>query len=139
MIKENVELIVGDWSGDGHGKHDSFQFEVIVKDNRGVEQALNEAEKTIEDKFNIDLSVWFEDYEDFYLNKEDTQKLIDLGVNFCKSDIQEDGRFACYGGAEEFFEIWKQLIMKADENIEIHDIYFQPFESRCSGYGLYVD
>ena len=139
MIKENFELIVGDWSGDGHSKHDSFQFEVIVKDDRDVKQALNEAEKMVEDKFGIDLSVWFEDYEDFYLNKEDTQKLIDLGISFCKNDIQEDGRFACYGGAEEFFKIWKQLIMKADENIEIHDIYFQPFESRCSGYGLYVD
>lgn len=139
MIKENFELIVGDWSEDGHGKHDSFQFEVIVKDDRDVKQALNEAEKMVEDKFGIDLSVWFEDYEDFYLNKEDTQKLIDLGISFCKNDIQEDGRFACYGGAEEFFKIWKQLIMKADENIEIHDIYFKPFESRCSGYGLYVD
>lgn len=135
MAKEYVELIVGDWSGDGHGKHDSFPMIIEYDDENNVTNVLKEAEETIKKQFDIDLSTWFSDYEDNKINKKDTQKLIDLGININKQDI-DNGELTVWL-AEDFFEIWKQLIVKVNPKIKIEKFVFTPFDSKCSGYGLY--
>lgn len=134
MAKEYVELIVGDWSGDGHGKHDSIPMIVEFNDDSAT-KALKEAEETITKQFDIDLSTWFSDYEDNKINKKDTQKLIDLGININKQDI-DNGELTVWL-AEDFFEIWKQLIVKVNPKINIEKFIFTSFDSKCSGYGLY--
>ena len=71
------------------------------------------------------------------INKDDVEKLVKLDVEFDKNQIDENGDLTIWD-ADEFYEIWKQLIVKANPNISIKRIKLKPFCSKCTGYGIYV-
>jgi hypothetical protein len=137
MAEEKIKLIVGDWSDDGHGKSDEIPLLIKVDNCDNVKKALVEAEKILFEQYNIDLTLWFAEYEDNKLRKYEVEKLIRLGIEFDKQNIDENGELVVYD-ANEFYEIWKQLIVKANPNISIEKIKLGAFVSKCSGYGIYV-
>ena len=137
MAEEKIELVIGDWSNDGHGRVDSIPLIIKVDNCDSVKKALVEAEKILFEQYNIDLTLWFAEYEDNKLRKYEVEKLIELGIEFDKQNIDENGELIVYN-ADEFYEIWKQLIVKANPNISIERIKLGAFISKCSGYGIYV-
>lgn len=137
MVEEKIELVVGDWSNDGHGRMDKIPLIIKVENGDDVVKALENAENVLLEQYNIDLSAWFAEYEDNKINKDDVEKLVKLGVEFDKKEIDENGDLTIWL-ADEFYEIWKQLIVKANSNISIERIELKSFCSKCSGYGIYV-
>jgi hypothetical protein len=137
MAEEKIELIIGDWSYDGHGRMDSIPLIIKVENGDNVVKALENAENVLLEQYNIDLTLWFAEYEDNKINKDDVEKLVKLGVEFNKKEIDENGNLIVWL-ADEFYEIWKQLIVKANPNISIERIELKPFCSKCSCYGIYV-
>lgn len=137
MAEEKIELVVGDWSDDGHGKSDTIPLIIKVENEDDVVKALENAENLLLEQYNIDLSAWFAEYEDNKINKDDVEKLVKLDVKFDKNEIDENGNLTIWL-ADEFYEIWKQLIVKANPNISIERIKLKSFWSKCSGYGLYL-
>ena len=87
-------------------------------------------------KFGIDLSKWFEYYEDYNIPAEDVKKLDELNIKYEKSNLTIDNRLSIWL-AEEYFQIWKQLIEKADNNLKIEKVEPKIFYGKCTGYGLY--
>ena len=77
--KETVIWEIGDVSDDGHGKHDSFNILVKYDGEETVIKKLESVENTIQEKFGIDLSKWFEYYEDYNIPADDVKKLDELG------------------------------------------------------------
>lgn len=137
MAEEKIELVIGDWSNDGHGRMDSIPLIIKVENGDDVVKALENAENLLLEQYDIDLSTWFYEYEDNKINKDDVEKLVKLDVEFDKNQIDENGDLTIWD-ADEFYEIWKQLIVKANPNISIKRIKLKPFCSKCSGYGIYV-
>ena len=137
MAEEKIELVIGDWSNDGHGRMDSIPLIIEVKNEDDVVKALENAENVLLEQYNIDLSSWLAEYEDNKINKDDVEKLVELDVEFDKKQIDENGDLTIWL-ADEFYEIWKQLIVKANPNISIKRIKLKPFCSKCTGYGIYV-
>lgn len=137
MAEEKIELVIGDWSNDGHGRMDAIPLIIKVDNCDNVKKSLVEAEKILFEQYNIDLTLWFAEYEDNKLRKYEVERLIELGIETNKQNIDENGELIVYD-ADEFYEIWKQLIVKANPNISIERIKLKPFCSKCSGYGIYV-
>lgn len=137
MAEEKIELVIGDWSNDGHGKSDTISLIIKVENEDDVVKALEDAENLLIEQYDIDLSAWFAEYEDNKINKDDVEKLVKLDVKFDKNEIDENGNLTIWL-ADEFYEIWKQLIVKANPNISIERIKLKSFCSKCSGYGIYV-
>ena len=137
MVEEKIELVIGDWSNDGHGRSDTIPLIIKVENEDDVVKALEDAENLLIEQYDIDLSAWFAEYEDNKINKDDVERLIKLGIEFDKNQIDESGNLTvCL--ADEFYGIWKQLIVKANPNISIKRIKLKPFFSKCTGYGIYV-
>ena len=137
MAEEKIKLVIGDWSNDGHCRMDSIPLIIKVENGDDVVKALENAENLLLEQYDIDLSAWFYEYEDNKINKDDVEKLVKLDVEFDKKQIDENGDLTIWL-ADEFYEIWKQLIVKANPNISIKRIKLKPFCSKCSGYGLYL-
>lgn len=137
MAEEKIELVIGDWSNDGHGRMDTIPLIIKVENGDDIVKALENAENLLLEQYDIDLSTWFAEYEDNKINKDDVEKLVKLGVEFDKKQIDENGDLTIWL-ADEFYEIWKQLIVKANHNISIKRIKLKPFCSKCNGYGIYV-
>jgi hypothetical protein len=137
MAEEKIELVVGDWSDDGHCRMDSIPLIIEVKNEDDVVKSLENAENVLLEQYNIDLSSWLAEYEDNKINKDDVEKLVKLDVEFDRNQIDENGDLTIWD-ADEFYEIWKQLIVKANPNISIKRIKLKPFCSKCTGYGIYV-
>ena len=137
MAEEKIKLVIGDWSNDGHGRMDTIPLIIKVENGDDVVKALENAENLLLEQYDIDLSAWFYEYEDNKINKDDVEKLVKLNVEFDKNQIDENGDLTIWL-ADEFYEIWKQLIVKANPNISIKRIKLKSFFSKCSGYGIYV-
>lgn len=140
MSEQLMIYEIGDVCADGHGKYETFLMKVSIQDQDDLKEFENELEYTerlIEEKFDIDLSSWFAEYEDNKIPKSDVKKLLDLNINFDSTDLNdESGDLAIYS-AEDYFNIWKQLIEKANPNIKIEKIELPIFYGKCTGYGLY--
>ena len=134
--KETVIWEIGDVSDDGHGKHDSFNILVKYDGEETVIKKLESVENTIQEKFGIDLSKWFEYYEDYNIPADDVKKLDELGIEYEKENITIDNRLSIWC-AEQYFFIWKQLMEKADNGLKIYKVNPPCFYGKCTGYGLY--
>jgi hypothetical protein len=133
-----VNFLIGDFCADGHGKHDTIPMIVTtLNDNVDIEKVLNEAEEQINEKFNIDLSTWFKNYEEFNISREEVKKLKKLNIQFSNyNDINVDGTLDFFS-VEDYFNIWKQLIEKVNPSIKIDKAVITEFYGKCTGYGLY--
>lgn len=141
MSEQLMLFMIGDVSNDGHGKYESIPIKVSLQNESlnkfEYEIELEKTENLIKEKYNIDLSLWFAQYEDNTILSEDVQKLIELDVDLVQNDINEEtGNLALYS-AEDYFDIWKQLIEKVNSNIKIEKVEIPSFYGKCTGYGLY--
>lgn len=128
-------MSIGDWSNDGHGKHEDY----IVMSNHPVER-VREAHFRIKEVTGIDIENLCSDYEDSTIPSEVEDRLLVMGFEF-----------ECEGCtyAEEFAYLWKFLLQKADPGLklkfsddDIPTLHFYGFDEKRRhighvGYGLF--
>jgi hypothetical protein len=81
-----VSLVTGDWSGDGHSKHDTCNISSNI-DNKAMEEAYQKATKILGFDFCNDIAA---DYEDSLISKERLDILIKNGLEIKKLDLEYD-------------------------------------------------
>ena len=140
-MEQLMTFMIGDVCADGHGRYDTILMKVSIKNQDNLTEFENEleyAERLIKEKFDIDLSSWFVEYEDNIIPACDVKKLETLNIKFYNQDIDvKDGSLYIYM-AEDYFNIWKQLIEIVNDNIKIEKVEFPSFYGKCTGYGLYM-
>ncbi len=101
---KNIELVVGDWSGDGHEK----TSDIKVSCNYSAKEVEDFHKKGCEIT-GVNFSKWCCDYEDFEVSKEQIEKVLkytELTIEQIYSQYKED--FDCY---VDDVESWKYVNM----------------------------
>lgn len=102
MKKTNlVNIPIGDWSDDGHGKFQNFIFEVPSEFTKEV---LIESYRRNKEKFQFGLADFARDYEDCTIPKEKVRKLIAAGLDTSDFELlaEEDN---VYLSVDDMFQI----------------------------------
>jgi hypothetical protein len=132
-------MSIGDWSDDGHGKHEDF----IISSNVPV-NVVREAHFTMRDELGFSIEDICSEYEDSVIDSKITKTIMELGYEF--EDI-EDGEAGMY--PEEMVRLWIFLLQKVDTNLELKIIkdeiptfHFYGFDGKNRhigqvGYGLF--
>ena len=89
-LTNQVEIVVGDWSGDGHGKTDTTMIKSSLS-GTGIWKAYKKGIEIV----GFDLTEFGSDYEDGYLPTEHYEKLLELGCtievdDYDPKDADED-------------------------------------------------
>ena len=105
---------IGDWSEDGHGKHDDY----VVTSNKPVE-AVREAHYRILAATGVNLSDICNEYGEDYVKPETVKQLKALGFTF-DSDPVDNNTFPT---PTDMVKLWAFLLKKADPTLEL-DIEF---------------
>ena len=134
-MKELINFIIGDFSGDGHGKTDTFTLE-IEHNCSDIEKRLEENEQKLLDEYDIDLSLWFKEYEDNIISNEDVQKLNNLKINYDNTWLNENNELNVWD-SEQYLDIWILLMHFIDKDIKINKANTKAYFGSCTGYGLY--
>ena len=134
-MKELINFIIGDYSGDGHGKAETFTLE-IEHNCSDIEKRLEENEQKLLNEYDIDLSSWFAEYENYKLPKEEVEKLNKLKINYQQDNLNNNGELRFYL-AEDYLDIWIQLMHFVDKDIKINKANVKTYFGSCTGYGLY--
>lgn len=134
-------MSIGDWSDDGHGKHEDF----IVESNVPV-QTVREVHFSMKDKLGFSIENICSDYEGSMIDSETTKAIMELGYEFEDID-DDDGEVYMY--PEEMARLWIFLLQKVDANLElkiikdeIPTLHFYGFDNKKRhigyvGYGLF--
>lgn len=132
-------MSIGDWSDDGHGKHEDF----IVSSNVPV-QVVREAHFAMKDKLGFSIEDICNKYDDSAIEPELEKIITSLGFKFQDYD---DG--IAYTFSDEMVELWIFLLQKVDPDLElkiikdeIPDFHFYGFDGQKRhigqvGYGLF--
>lgn len=133
-------MSIGDWSDDGHGKHEDF----IVSSNVPVE-IVREAHFAMKDKLGFSIEDICSEYEDTVIDIKITKMIEDLGFEF--EDYTSYGEADMY--AKAMAELWVFLLQKVDNSLElkiidddIPTLHFYGFDEKKRhikqvGYGLF--
>jgi len=134
-------MSIGDWSDDGHGKHDDF----IISSNKPVED-VREAHFKIKAVTGIDIENICSEYEETLISDINVEELNKLGFRF-HEDTYDDGTIDMY--SSEMARLWVFLLEKADPELQlmfidddIPDLHFYGFDNKRRhigqvGYGLF--
>jgi hypothetical protein len=124
-----VNLVVGDWSYDGHNQNRT----ITIESNLSVSE-IKEALKTGSEISGIDLNQVCCEYEDNILKREVYDRLIELGMpedNFY--DVEKDMEINIY--ADEFVYIYLFLVSLGNSKFKYE---FPRIEQiNIGGYGLF--
>lgn len=135
MVETLIEWCIGDQYCEGHGQVDTRTIAVGHPTGTNALKKLLDAEDRINTEYGIDLSDWFSEYKDDYLYPEEVEKLHKLGI--CNDKTQDEWGGLPAISVDDFFDIWKQLIEKADPELTIRMVQYPEFFSKCTGYGLF--
>lgn len=113
------KLVIGDWSGDGHSRSESY----LVRSNYPVEQ-VREAHFLIKEKTGIDIERICSEYQDSDIDKNVITKLLSLGFQFEYDDVESPTQNDILFGAKEMAKLWVFLLQKADPNLSLEIIDF---------------
>ena len=129
-LVHKVTMVVGDWSDDGHGKTQEFNF----KTNRSIEELGELYEKGVEITGH-DIMSHCEDYEDRTVPCDLMQKFTELFPQEMEdfSEVETDCTLQIW--PEDFAHLVCLTIKAADP-----DVVFEPVQSEnwcIGGYGLF--
>jgi hypothetical protein len=137
-MKYEIELIVGDWSCDGHEKSENFIVRCSLSKNQ-LEKAYKAAVKRIGLDPSEDLA---RDYEDHKFPREYFDKLVAAGIMITSDDFDHDGaddaddttcdfRF----GTDTFVDLYMKVAQS--ENSQLTYEHVTPPSIHIGGYGLF--
>jgi hypothetical protein len=132
-----IELIIGDWSGDGHERTDKF----IIDSNLNKNEIVEAYERGV-DIIGFDLSTDVcDDYEDHYMPLDKYATLTRLGFIYPREydgdaiNIEGD---AVYMHSELFAYIYLFFVKKGNDQFDFSMIKFTTENSiPIGGYGLF--
>lgn len=136
-----IQLTIGDWSGDGHEKYEAF----LVNSNFPVER-VREAHFHIEEATGINIEEICSDYGEDEIDSETLVKLKNMGFEFENAS----GMGEAYISVPEMAKLWVFLLQKADPELQIEimgdedipQLQFYGFDEQGRhisgvGYGLF--
>lgn len=127
-MKNNIVLVVGDWSHDGHERTD----QISIVSNLNAKQ-IEEAYKLGTQIMNFDFQKTVcTDYEDNFLDEEDSAILKSFGINQHDEECQ-----GCYLNSEIFAEIWMQIAKLGNPLLEYKFVSSKANTINIGGYGLF--
>lgn len=131
-------ISIGDWSDDGHGKHEDF----VVSSNVPVE-IVREAHFAMKDKLGFSIEDICSEYEDTVIDIKTTKIIKDLGFEF--EYYTDNGEADMHD--EAMARLWIFLLEKVDPNLklkidDIPTLHFYGFDDKRRhishvGYGLF--
>lgn len=132
-------MSIGDWSDDGHGKHEDF----IIASNVPVE-IVREAHFAMKESLGFSIEDFCYEYEDSVIDSKTTKAIMELGFEFENVGDEEVGTYP-----EEMARLWIFLLKKVDVNLElkiikdeIPTLHFYGYDKKKRhigyvGYGLF--
>jgi len=133
-MKNQINVVIGDWSDDGHGKTAIF----IINSNLPLKQ-IETAYRKGSKKVGFKLHEQVEDCEQSELDLDLFNKLKDFGLNLKKvgidkSDIdEEDNRVQLWSSS--YFKLYMFICQVGDPNLEYKLEHNS--QLRIGGYGLF--
>lgn len=133
-MKHLTELVLGDWSGDGHNQ----SITILIESNLNRDEIYKAYEKTAEElDFDLIQEVAFE-YEDNIVTTEQALIINSLG-------IQLDGKYLIDLESTEPIDIWKDdfvniflaMVKRGNPSFEYKRIEGETIE--IGGYGLFFN
>ena len=134
-----IQLTIGDWSDDGHGKTEIF----LCKSNKDL-AVVREAYKKGVEKIGLDLFKICDEYE------HDAISFEEKSLFRCLDDDDEPGYFEgdFRLSTENMYHMWMEIVTAGDPDLEIEDYmlevqYFNGYWSKDDdyndqfGYGLF--
>lgn len=136
-----IQLTIGDWSGDGHEKYEVFR----VNSNFPVER-IREAHFHMEETTGINIEEICSDYGEKEIDRETLNKLKSMGFHFENAS----GMGEAYISVPEMAKLWVFLLQKVDPELQmeivsdddIPQLQFYGFDEQgrhisSVGYGLF--
>ena len=131
----------GDFSGDGHGKAETYTLKFRYPAYVNIEIFVDTVEDTIYNVFGINIASWFLDYADNKIPAPDSKKLKSLG--FIPDEIgvetyldsMDEEEYSLHG-CRDFLEIWMFLVNKINPDITVEEAKVHSIFTN-GGYGLF--
>jgi hypothetical protein len=111
------KLILGDWSGDGHGI-----TEVVMMHTNGTLQAVREAYFKAIKKTGIDIGTICQEYEDGSIKEKDWKKLQELGYkgfNEVDEDYIDDATGDIGLEPDQWVDMFKWFVKQGDPKVTL--------------------
>lgn len=133
-----VELLMGDWSGDGHSQAKSLHFRTNL-----TAEEIEVAFKTGANKVGLNITKCCEEYEDSYLTKEQFETLKEAGwdpencwsYNYAKEHGLLDLDDAFKLSTDEFADIYIFTTYQGNPDFEYEKLNSEQID--IGGYGLF--
>lgn len=130
-----VQLVVGDWSDDGHGMTEK----VVYKTNRSLAQIEAAHKKTVE-KTGLDLQCICQEYEDSTI-PEEWRELIAGWFFPGEADSEWRDEFMKTGnledGADDFADLYMKMAQEGDITLRYEKVQASHATIHIGGYGLF--
>jgi hypothetical protein len=138
MVKY-FNFIVGDWSGDGHGKYETYLIKAEFESGKeNIVERLQENEAKLKELYDINLSTWLNNYEENVISAEELGKLNKLNIKYERYDDEEEGTLTVEC-PDTFLHIWFQLMELVDKDLKLSVVNLDIFISNCTGYGIFTE
>ncbi len=129
-----IELVVGDWSKDGHNQSDKFLYETNLSKEE-IEKAFSDGCNTIGIKFNI-----CEEYEDDKVSQDFISKIVLAGLDPSKYlyESWDSKKLERIENPESFSLLWLDIAKVGNSSLEYKLIKPESgYGIKIGGYGLY--
>jgi hypothetical protein len=136
-----INLVIGDWSDDGHGKKDKFTIKCNL-DKKALEKAYKKGVKKVGVDITSDVA---HEYEDSTISKEDWDKLLKAGMKadeVGEVDIPDhlDGQSdRIFIWPDAFADIWLFVAKAGNPKFEFEHVIATASNINIGGYGLFID
>lgn len=124
-----IELVVGDWSGDGHKKNQNYYIYSNLS-----KKDIDESLKLAKNKLTFDVRNIASDYEEPGMSAKHAAKLTEYNFKFDDDNIENDG--SVYLTPEIFLDIYLFSIKLGNDNFE-YTLLKPDFTINIGGYGLF--
>ncbi len=150
-MKYTYKIAIGDWSGDGHGKHDDFTFESSHHQDeiiKAYKEACKKSGIYMHGHSFRNPDVILADYEDNTISKDQIEKLEAIGIDFKSLDlddyVEEDNELWC--GPDDCAKIFLAMAKTqlagfeyrfVEDKIPYINGYWSKTFNESIGYGCY--
>lgn len=122
-----VQLVVGDWGGDGHERTETFLFD--AQSQAAVVQAYQKGVELV----GVDITKFCDEYLDSDIPAAEVQKLIAAGMTEGMIDGNDDGTY--YMHHDSFAQVYRFIAMKGDPELRMDPVQAETIH--IGGYGLF--
>jgi hypothetical protein len=144
-VSNKFEMVVGDWSGDGHNQSRAY----IIHTSATVEDA-REAHFKCPEVLGFDIGDIAKDYDESIIPGHIAEALIEIGLLTDAEKEEYEDEDSVYVGHKRVAEIWVAILNHIDPNLKLHipsveelpSLHFYGFDEKnrhlnTPGYGCF--